>query len=157
MMGVAASGKTRVGRALAASLGWPFHDADDFHPPENIATIASGVPLTDAHREGWLRDLRALLLTVDARRGNAVLACSALRARFRERLREGVSDLRYVYLKAAPDLIARRLRERTGHFMPAELLDSQFATLEEPEDALVVDASQAPDALIARIRESLRV
>ena len=156
-MGVAGSGKTRVGRALADRLGWQFFDADDFHPLDNIARMRSGIPLTDVHREPWLEDLRARLLTVQAESANAVLACSALRSRFRERLRAGIPDLHYVYLRANRDTIAARLTGRSGHFMPAGLLDSQFETLEEPDDALLLDASEPPDVLVDRIRGGLDV
>lgn len=156
MMGVAGSGKTRVGRALADALRWPFYDADDFHPPANVALMSGGVPLSDLHREPWLAELRALLLTVEAERGNAVLACSALKASFRERLRAGVG-VRYAYLRAGAELIAPRLRARPDHFMPVDLLASQFDALEEPEDALVLDASISPEALVARIRAAFGV
>ncbi len=156
MMGVAGAGKTAVGRALADALHWPFFDADDFHPPENIARMRGGVPLSDAHREPWLAELRALLQHVQAERANAVLACSALKAAFREQLRAGL-DVRYAYLQASADLIAHRLRAREGHFMPPELLESQFATLDEPEDALALDASAPPDTLVAQIRAAFGV
>lgn len=157
MMGVAGSGKTRVGHALAGALAWPFFDADDFHPPENIARMTANVPLSDAHREPWLAELRALLLSVDAQGGNAVLACSALRAQFRERLRAGAGDVRYAYLQAAAQLVAVRLETRERHFMPAGLLESQFDALEEPEDALTLDAAAAPAAIVRTIREAFGV
>lgn len=153
VMGVAGSGKTRVGRALAEDLRWPFFDADDFHPEANIARMAGGRPLTDADREPWLAELHALVL----RTADAVLACSALKSRFRDQLRSGVDDLHYVYLQAKAELIRPRLAAREDHFMPPELLQSQFEALEEPEDALVLDASKHPDVLIAQIRTSLRV
>ena len=156
VMGVAGSGKTTVGRAVAARLGCPFFDADDFHPPENIALMRAGVPLTEADREPWLESLRALVRRADAAGEDIVLACSALRGRFRERLRTAANDLRYVYLQASPGLIARRLAARTGHFMPHELLESQFGTLEEPHDALVVEAARPPHELAARIERALR-
>lgn len=151
LMGVAGSGKTRVGRELAEQLRWPFFDADDFHPRENIDRMAAAVPLTDADREPWLAALRALVLRVDP----AVLACSALKARFREQLRAGV-DLRYVYLYGSRELIARRLAAR-DHFMPLALLESQFDALEEPEDALALNAAESPERLAAQIRASLGV
>ncbi len=156
-MGVSGSGKTSVGRALAARLGWPLVDADDVHSPENVDRMRAGVPLTEADREPWLAALRALVRRADAAGENLVLACSALRKSFRERLRDGVGDLRFVHLQAGPELVARRLAARTGHFMNPDLLDSQFDALEEPEDALVLDASERPDVLVARIRRSLGV
>lgn len=157
VMGVAGSGKTRIGRALSRELGWPFYDADDFHPLENIATMSGGVPLSDEAREPWLDMLRELLQRLHADRVDAVLACSALRAHFRERLREGAGDVRYVYLRADRELLERRLTTRSGHFMPAALLDSQLAALEEPEGALTVDAAQPPEQLVAEIRSALAV
>jgi gluconokinase len=155
LMGVAGSGKTTVGRALAARLGCAFFDADDFHPAENIARMHAGVPLTDADREPWLASLCALVERVDAAGEDVVLACSALRARFRARLRAAANDLRYVYLRADRNVIARRLGARAGHFMSADLLGSQFAALEEPDDALVLDASRTPAELAAEIERSL--
>lgn len=157
VMGVAGSGKTRVGHALAERLGWPFFDADDFHSRENVAAMSAGVPLSEMDREPWLAALRALVLRLDGAGSHAVLACSALRASFRDRLREGVADLRYVYLRGDEELIARRLVARTNHFMPPDLLASQFAALEEPEDELVLDASQEPEAIIDSIRRALGV
>lgn len=155
-MGVSGSGKTFVGRALAADLGWDFFDADDFHPPENITKMASGTPLTDTDREPWLAALRTLLLRIDGAATNAVLACSALRAKFRDNLRAGI-DVRYVYLRAGRTLLTHRLDTRPGHFMKSDLLESQFAALEEPEDALVLDAGGEPSTLVARIRRELAV
>lgn len=157
LMGVAGSGKTRVGRLLADRLGWQFFDADDFHPSQNVARMRSGVALSDAHREPWLTDLRALLLSLQAEGADAVLACSALRSQFRERLRAGIQNLHYAYLRAKPQLIAGRLVARTGHFMPPDLLESQFETLEEPEDALLLDASEPPDSLVSQIRTAFNI
>jgi len=156
LMGVAGSGKTTVGRALAARLGCRFFDADDFHPPENIARMHAGVPLTDADREPWLASLCALVERLDAAGEDAVLACSALRMRFRERLRAAAKELRYVYLRASPPVIAARLGARTGHFMIPDLLASQFEALEEPDDALVLDASRTPAELVTEIERALR-
>jgi len=156
VMGVAGSGKTKVGRALAAHLGWPFFDADDFHPPENIARMRAGIALTDAEREPWLESLRALVRRADAEGEQLVLACSALRTRFRERLRDGARDLRYIYLESGRDLIARRLATRADHFLDPDLLESQFETLEEPADAIVVDAARPPHELAAQIERALR-
>lgn len=156
VMGVAGSGKTTVGRALAVALGWQFFDADDLHPPESIARMRAGVPLTDAEREPWLESLRALVSSADGAGQDLVVACSALRARFRERLRASAPGLRYIYLKAGHDLIARRLAARVDHFMNAGLLESQFAALEEPDDALVFDpGNDDPAALVSRIRRAL--
>ena len=157
MMGVSGSGKTRVGRLLAETLGWSFYDADDFHPPDNISRMTAGVALTEADREPWLVMLHALLLRVNDSRSGAVLACSALGERFRQRLSAGISQIHFVLLDADQALIAQRLQIRKGHFMPASLIESQFAALEEPADALIVDASQTPEAIVLKIREALHL
>lgn len=157
VMGVSGSGKTSIGRALATHLEWPFIDADEVHPPENVDRMRAGIPLTDADREPWLAALRALVRRTDAAGENLVLACSALRRSFRKRLRDGVANLRFVHLQAGPELVARRLAARTGHFMNPDLHDSQFDALEEPEDAVVLDAAEPPDVLVARIRRALGV
>ena len=155
VMGIAGSGKTTVARLLAARLGRPFFDADDFHSPENIARMRAGTPLTDADREPWLASLCALIERADAGGQEIVLACSALRARFRDRLRAAASDLRLVYLRADRSVIERRLAVRTGHFMSPRLVASQLAALEEPRDALVVDATRAPREIVAEIAPQL--
>lgn len=154
LMGVAGSGKTTVGRLLAQELGWPFYDADDFHPPENLEKMAAGTPLSDEDRAPWLLALRALLAEVRARGQNAILACSALKQSFREALSEGY-EVRFVYLKGPPELIARRLAERQGHFFRPELLASQLGALEPPQDVLEADITPPPEAVARFIRESL--
>ena len=138
MMGVSGSGKSTTGRALAAATGWTFLDADDFHPPANVAKMAAGIPLTDADRWPWLDRLRDELIAIEERGENAVLACSALKAAYRARLQQA-NDVHFVYLKGDRSTIASRLALRDGHYMPASLLESQFAALEEPRDAIVVD------------------
>jgi gluconokinase len=153
LMGVAGSGKTTVGRLLARELGWPFYDADDFHPAENLEKMRSGVPLSDEDRAPWLLALRALLAE-EARGRHAVLACSALKRSFREALSEG-NDVRFVYLKGSPELIARRLAQRQGHFFRPELLASQLGALETPRDVLEADITLPPEAVARFIREAL--
>jgi gluconokinase len=155
LMGVAGSGKTTVGQALAARMGWQFLDADDVHPPENIARMRAGVPLTDEQREPWLSALRARLLNADAAGRDVVVACSALRRTFRERLSEGVRAIRFVHLHADRDVIAQRLSTRADHFAGPALLDSQFETLEEPEGAVEIDASEDVRSIVERIRRVL--
>jgi len=150
-MGVSGSGKTRIGLELAARLGWTFFDADDFHPPENIGKMRAGIPLTDEDRVLWLAHLRDLLERSDARNESAVLACSALRRQFREELLRVARQLRIVYLRGEYALIEGRVRARQGHFMPPELLRSQFEALEEPDDALTIDASGEPGEVVERI------
>ena len=151
VMGVSGSGKTVVGQALAATLGWPFIEGDDFHPPANVAKMAAGTPLTDDDRWPWLDRLVAEMTAILARGGHAVLACSALRQAYRDRLRRG-GDLRFVYLKGDYETIAGRIAGRSHRYMPATLLASQFATLEEPTDAMIVDARAAVPEEVARIR-----
>ena len=138
LMGVCGCGKTTVGEALAGALGWPFFDADDFHPTANVAKMASGHPLDDADRWPWLDRIADEMRQILARSGHAVLACSALKEAYRNRLRRA-GDVRIVYLKGDEATIAARLAARQHKYMPASLLSSQFAALEEPADALVVD------------------
>ena len=155
VMGVAGAGKTHVGRELAAALGWPFFDADDYHSGSAVSQMAAGLPLSDSDREPWLERLRQLLAELSWRGENAVLACSALRGEFRARLAEGIEDVRFVHLKADRALLAERLRERPGHFFPPSLLESQLAALEAPSDAIVVNAAQPSAEIVRQIRAAL--
>jgi gluconokinase len=154
LMGVTGAGKTTVGQALAAALHWKFADADDYHSVGNVAKMHAGIPLSDADREPWLDSLHRAISEWLAADENVVLACSALKAAYRRQLLIA-SDVRLVYLKADRKLIAARLAERTNHYMDPSLIDSQFATLEAPVDAVTVDASLATEAIVARIREAL--
>jgi gluconokinase len=156
LMGVCGSGKTVVGHALAADLGWPFFDGDDFQPPANVAKMASGTPLEDADRWPWLDRLAAEMGAVNDRGGNAVLACSALKQAYRERLGRA-GDVRFVHLKGDYDTIAARLATRSHRYMPPTLLASQFATLEEPVDAIVVDVRASIRDQVAQIRSALGI
>jgi gluconokinase len=164
VMGVCGCGKTTVGRALAARLGWPFFDADDFHPPANVAKMAKGIALTDEDRGPWLDRLAAEMGAIAGRGQHAVLACSALKAAYRQRIARGIEhaegdrkfDVRVVYLKGDARTIEPRLALRSGHYMPASLLASQFAALEEPEDAMVIDIRQTAEAQAAQIAAALR-
>ena len=156
LMGVSGSGKTKIGRALAASLGWPFYDADDLHPPANVAKMSAGIPLTDDDRWPWLDRIVDELARVGANGGNAVLACSALRQVYRDRLARA-GDVRFVYLKGDLETIAARLAMRSHKYMPASLLPSQFATLEAPADALVIDIRADVAAKIAAIRAWIKL
>jgi gluconokinase len=149
-MGVSGSGKTTVGRLLAADLGWDFLDADDFHSPANRDKMSRGLPLSDADREPWL-DALAEAVAERSRAGRrAVLACSALKQSYRDRL-QVENGVRLVYLKGDPETIERRLESRKGHYFAAGLLASQFEALEEPTDALVVDLAEPPEAIVSRI------
>jgi gluconokinase len=141
VMGVSGSGKTVVGDALAARLGWAFEDADNFHPASNIEKMRNGEALTDKAREPWIRSLNDAIRNWIKDKQDVVLACSALRKWHRNALREGVPErdsIRFVYLKGTFDEIEERLRLRVGHFMPKSLLESQFAALEEPDSSEVV-------------------
>jgi gluconokinase len=154
-MGVSGAGKTRIGRDLAHALGWAFLDADDFHPQVNVEKMRGGVPLETADRAVWLDALTAALASLERGGADAVIACSALRREFRESLAAALTTVRFVYLKADAALVRERVAAREGHFMPAALVDSQFATLEEPDDALVIDASMTPEAIVGEIVRQL--
>jgi len=156
LMGVTGSGKTTVGKALAASLSWKYFDADDFHPATNVAKMQAGVPLDDADRQPWLETL-AHLISVNIQAGeSAVLACSALKQTYRDTL--SISDeVQIVYLNGDRETIAERLRARRDHYMNPKLLESQFKTLEEPKDALEIDAGLPVDAIVQKIRIALKI
>ena len=158
-MGVAGSGKTTVGKRLAVALGIDFFDADDFHPAENVEKMRASIALTDADRWPWLDRLNDLMRRYATEHGGRmVLACSALKAAYRERLVAGVADgCRFVHLTGHKETIAARLAARAGHYMNPALLDSQFAILERPENAIEIDISQPVDAIVQQIREALSV
>jgi gluconokinase len=157
VMGAAGAGKTTVGRALAQELGWPFVDADQYHSAANVLKIGHGDGLTDADRHEWLRRLRAEVARAIERRQHMVMACSALKGLYRETLRAGLARVRFAYLKADPDLLRQRVASRRGHFAGPAIVDSQLRDLEEPPDALVLDASLPPAALVAEIRQNFGV
>ena len=152
VMGVSDSGKTTIGKQLAAQLGCEFLDGDDFHPPANVRKMAAGSPLTDEDRSPWLKSLNEKLLGDR----NAVLACSALKESYRAILAQGLADYRFVHLRGGIELIRARLAERKHRYMPASLLESQFATLEPPRDAIEVDIGQAPERCVDNILAKLR-
>jgi carbohydrate kinase (thermoresistant glucokinase family) len=155
VMGVSGCGKTTVGRALAGALGWDFIEADDFHPPANVAKMTAGVPLDDADRSPWIAAVRAAIEACGTRGARAVVACSALKQAYRDALAPDPADTRFVLLRGDFALIKGRLAARGGHFMKESLLQSQFETLEEPVDALVLDAAAAASVSIKRISEVL--
>lgn len=154
LMGVAGSGKTTIGKVLAAKLGWDFYDADNFHPPENITRMASGIPLNDHDRAPWLDKLHALISSCLKEDRPGVLACSALKEHYRKILLTGNSGVRIVFLKADYDLIKKRMITRSGHYMKPEMLESQFEALDEPTNGLVVDASLSVDVIVSQILDN---
>ena len=153
-MGVCGSGKTVVGTAFARALGVEFVEGDDYHPAENVRRMAAGLPLTDQDRAGWLDALRDRLEDARQAGGGLVMSCSALKQSYRDVLRAGAPDVQFVFLDGPRALIAQRMAERKGHYMPASLLESQLATLEPPtpgEHAWVCDISDPPDRIVASL------
>jgi len=148
-MGVSGSGKTTVGAALAQRLRVPFEDADDLHPPANVAKMSAGIPLDDGDRLPWLRTVGGWL--ADHTETGGVLSCSALRRSYRDILREAAPRQLFVHLAGSPEVVARRVAGRPGHFMPASLVQSQFATLEplgDDENGLTLDLDQPVDRIV---------
>jgi gluconokinase len=155
LMGVAGAGKTVVGRLLAQDLGWRFYDGDDFHSPASVAKMRQGIALTDADRGSWLDALRGLIGELLAGGQRAVIACSALKRSYRDRLRVDPQRVRFVHLKGDYDVIRPRLRARGDHFMPADLLKSQFDALEEPSGVPAIDVRLQPREIVRRIKREL--
>jgi gluconokinase len=154
VMGVASSGKTSLGERLAGQLGWPFRDADSFHPPENVAKMAGGTPLTDEDRKPWLAAIAAWIDDLRASGRHGIVTCSALKRAYRRVIVGDREDVALVYLRGSRELIGQRMAQRQHHFMPTALLDSQFATLEEPgadERPLVVSVESSKDAIVADV------
>ncbi|HET9747857.1 MAG TPA: gluconokinase [Casimicrobiaceae bacterium] len=160
VMGVSSSGKTTVATELSRRLHWELADADTFHSAANVHKMASGIPLTDEDRWPWLAAIAAWIDGVRAAGRHGVIACSALKRSYRDLLIGDRSDVRLVYLKGDFDLVARRMKQRHGHYMPAELLQSQFDTLEEPtqdEHPIVVSIDADPSSIAAEIVAQLRL
>jgi gluconokinase len=150
-MGVSGCGKTSVGRSLAAALSWDFYDADDFHPPANVDKMANGIPLDDTDRAPWLAALHKLIessLKVDR---PGVLACSALKERYRQQLLNGNEGVQIIYLRGSYDIIWARMQQRSDHYMKPHMLRSQFEALEEPTTALTIDISTPVDEIVQEI------
>lgn len=156
LMGVTGAGKTTIGRLLAEELAWTFYDADDLHSQSNVEKMRRGEPLTDDDRAGWLDSLEGLIREKLRAQTNIVLACSALKASYRSQLLID-AQVRLVYLKSTRSLIEERLIERRGHYMNPLLIESQFAILEEPERAIILDAAGSPEDVVAEIREKLMI
>jgi carbohydrate kinase (thermoresistant glucokinase family) len=155
LIGVSGSGKTTVGLKLAQRLGWDFADADDFHPPTNIAKMRAGQPLTDDDRAPWLAAIRAQIDATLARGECSVVTCSALKEQYRRVLIPEPARVRMVHLAGEFELLLKRIEQRAGHFMKADLLRSQFETLEPPKDALTIDVARPVDEIVAEIRQAL--
>jgi len=154
IMGATGAGKTTVGKLLAGQLKWEFADADNFHPPANIEKMSHGIPLTDADRAPWLAAMRKAILEWIAAGKNVVLACSALKRAYRDELLAG-PEVRIIYLQGNYALFAERIRHRHGHFAGEGILAGQFADLEEPTDAITIDAAQSPEEIVAESRNRL--
>ncbi|HKL17961.1 MAG TPA: gluconokinase [Halalkalibaculum sp.] len=150
VMGVSSSGKTLIGRKLAEELDFAFLDADDFHPIENVRKMESGKPLDDEDRLPWLQSLRRNMVQWE-QTGGAVLACSALKKSYRDILSPSDIPTRFIYLKGTKEVIAKRMKKRSDHFMPESLLDSQFQALEEPRNAITVNIDQSPSDILKEI------
>lgn len=153
-MGVSGSGKTAVGSRLAAALGVEFVEGDEYHPATNIQKMSNGSPLNDEDRQGWLRAIAQRIRSANESGDGVVVSCSALKRAYRDLLRQEAGAVQFVFLRGAGDLIEARLRARKDHFMPASLLESQLATLEEPsaeEDVWIADIEESPDKIVASL------
>lgn len=153
LMGVSGSGKSTIGKRLSERQGWYFIDGDDYHPKENIRKMSSGIPLSDENREPWLNTLNGFMHEYLDADKPLILACSALKQKYRDSLRAGFgnADVTYVYLKGNYELIQNRLQSRAGHYMKPEMLCSQIKILEEPEDAIVINISENLDDIVEEI------
>jgi gluconokinase len=159
VMGVSGCGKSTVGALLAERLGWAFEDGDGFHPPQNVEKMRAGTPLTDHDRWPWLDAIAARIAVARADGAGVVIACSALKRAYRDRLRDGHADVRFLHLTGEPGLIMARQAARTGHYMPASLIASQFATLEAPDteaDVIDLDVDPEPPAIAQKALAALR-
>jgi carbohydrate kinase (thermoresistant glucokinase family) len=156
VMGVAGSGKTTVGQKLALALNCPFYEGDDFHPPSNVEKMKKGISLTDEDRDPWLKLLSDKMGQWKKDNPVFVLACSALKAKYR-RVLETHGKVTWIYLKGSYEMVSQRLSKREGHYFPAQLLQSQFQDLEEPEKALVMDIALSEDKIVSVIRNQMRL
>jgi gluconokinase len=156
IMGTTGAGKTTIGKLLAQQLGWPFLDADDFHPPANIRKKKQGIPLTDSDREPWLAAIHDALGGQSESGESCVVACSALKQAYREKLAAGL-DVKIVYLKGSYEEIKRHILARKGHFAGEAILAGQFADLEEPRDAIAVSVARSPEEIVAELRRQLKL
>lgn len=157
VMGVSGSGKTTIGKMLAELLHWEFYDADSFHSQANIEKMSRGIPLNDKDRLPWLQTIQKAMQKWLEQNKNVVLACSALKDSYRQALCLDKKQVQIVYLKGSIELIAQRLAQRQNHFMKAELLQSQFLSLEEPKEVIIIDIAQPPQAIIQEIKSHLKL
>jgi gluconokinase len=157
LMGVSGCGKTTVGKLLARSLNWDFRDADNFHPSINIEKMSRGIPLEDVDRIPWLLKLQSTIADWLQAKKNVVLACSALKATYRDLLISDRTQVKLAYLKGDFELISQRLQQRQNHYMKTDLLSSQFDTLEEPQDAIIIDVSESPEVIVEQISSHLEI
>jgi len=155
LMGVSGSGKTTIGRMLAGQLGWPYFEADDFHSPANKEKMSHGIPLNDDDRAPWLAAIRQRIDECVAGNQSAVFTCSALKESYRHILMDHVPAVSLVYLAGDSDTLLQRMEGRSGHYMKADMLQSQLATLEVPHNALMIDIAQSPETIVAKIRAYL--
>ena len=151
LMGVSGSGKTTIGELLSKKTKWTFYEGDDFHPEKNVTKMKSGTPLTDEDRVPWLLAIREIIEKHLENNTSAIIACSALKASYREVLQRDDKRIHFVFLNGKKALIQSRLDKRKDHYMPADLLQSQFETLEDPDNALVVDIQLAPEEIVSQI------
>ncbi len=156
LMGVSGCGKTTIGKALSEELNWPFYDGDDFHTSANIEKMSRGIPLDDVDRKPWLEELYQLILEHISSGRSLIVASSALKRSYRQILRGDLEDVLFVYLEGNYDLIASRIQNRDEHFMKTELLRTQFDTLEEPEDAVVVSIEKTIPQIVDSISNYLK-
>ena len=154
-MGVSGTGKSTIGKLLSNRTGWNFIDADDYHPPANLDKMNRGIALTDSDRLPWLEQLQQLIARTLSQNKSAILACSALKSKYRQILCGNSDEVVFVYLAGDYDCIQARIQQRHGHFMNPNLLRSQFETLEEPEDALVIDVRMTPEQIVEEILQKI--
>lgn len=155
IMGVSGSGKTTIGRLLARRWNWAYYEGDEFHSPGNIEKMANGIALTDEDRLPWLASIKKVIDQCFESGSDAVVACSALRRDYRCYLAMNLKEIRFVYLKGAFAVIRERMKSREAHYMKAGMLQSQFSSLEEPDDAIVVDVRESPEDIVARIEKEV--
>ncbi len=157
IMGVSGSGKTTVGQAFSQTVGYAFYDADNFHPPENIAKMSQGIPLNDSDRLPWLLAIKGVINKHQQLQKNAVITCSALKQSYRDLLQEDTTGIIWIYLKGTYETILKRIQQRSNHFMKETMLLSQFQALEEPENAMIIDINSPVEEIVEAIINQLAI